>query len=162
MKVLLFFTLCFVVTMSTAATYFHELTGYASIGTTLKIVPQGGKRHGPPAYMRFVIVPFNDSAAATLEIGFSDPATEPNGSVGYSLRRDGIDLVAENYIQHGGNYITLDLPALKADEAIEFRIGWRGGGFPYRKVQALLTTEHGKKSASWVSREIVALFPPHN
>ncbi|HHJ20449.1 MAG TPA: hypothetical protein ENJ84_11615 [Gammaproteobacteria bacterium] len=160
MKTLLPILLLLITSVSTAATYLRDLPDDLYIGTRLKIYPQAPKRSMPPTYMRFMIDSFHDSAAATLEIVFSVPNTEPNGAVGYHLRRDGVDLVAENYVQHSGHRLVLDLPALKADEAVEFLIGWRDSEFPYQRISARLTTEQGKTSASWTSRHVLTRFLP--
>ncbi len=160
MKTLMVILLLLITPVTTAATYLRDRPDDLYIGTRLKIYPQGPKRSAPSTYMRFVVDPFHDSAMATLEIVFSVPNSEPSGAVGYHLRRDGADLVAENYIQHSGHRLILDLPALKADEAVEFLIGWRDSEFPYRHISARLTTEQGKTSVSWTNRDAVTLFPP--
>ncbi len=160
MKTFITLLLSFITTASTAATYFHELPDDMYIGTRLKIYPQCPGRHAPPAYMRFVVNPFHDSATATLVIEFTHPKTRPDDLIAYHLRRGGVDYIAENYLQRHGDRITLNLPSLKRDELIEFLVGWRGEEFPYQKVAALLTTEHGKKTASWTSRDMVNIFPP--
>ncbi len=162
MKTLMVILLLLITSVSTAATYLRDLPDDLYIGTRLKIYPQGSKRSAPPTYMRFVVDPFHDSATATLEIVFSVPNTEPNGAVGYHLRRNGVDLVAENYVQHSGHHLVLDLPALKADEAVEFLIGWRDSEFPYQRISARLTTEQGKTSASWTSRHVLTRFLPES
>ncbi len=158
MKTLMVILLLLITTVSTAATYLRDLPDDLYIGTRLKIYPQGPKRSAPPTYMRFVVDPFHDSVTATLEIVFSYPNTEPSGAVGYRLRRDGVDLVAENYVQHSGHRLVLDLPALKADEDVEFLIGWRDSELPYQSISAQLTTEQGKTSVSWTSRDRLTLF----
>jgi len=160
MKTLMVILLLLITPVSTAATYLQDLSDDLYIGTRLKIYPQGPKRSAPPTYLRFVVEPFHDSATATLEIVFSYPNTEPRGAVGYHLRRDGVDLVAENYVQHSGHRLVLDLPALKADEDVEFLIGWRDSEFPYQSISARLMTEQGKTSASWTSRDVLTRFLP--
>jgi len=160
MKILMTLLLALITTVSVAATYLTDLPDDMHIGTRLKIYPQSPKRSAPPTYMRFVVDPFHDSATATLEIVLSSPNTEPNGTAGYRLRRDGVDLVAENYVRHSEHRIVLDLPALKADEEVEFLVGWRDSPFPYDKVTARITTEHDTKTASWASSDAVKLFPP--
>lgn len=160
MKLLMTLLLALISTVSVAATYLTELPDDMRVGPWVKIDPQGPRRGAPPTYMRFMVDPFHDSATATLEIVLSSPNTEPNGTAGYRLRRDGVDFVAENYIRHDGRRIVLDLPALKADEEVEFFVGWRDSPFPYDKVTARITTEHGTKTASWDNSDTTKLFPP--
>ncbi|HHJ16660.1 MAG TPA: hypothetical protein ENJ80_08190 [Gammaproteobacteria bacterium] len=135
-----------------AATYYREPDGLLPFTTRLKILPQYKTRHSPPWFMRFEIIHTDYSSTASLRIAFSHSEKEHQGLIGYRLMRDGMELFAENYIQRTGSTITLDLPALKADEKIIFLVGWENEHIFYKKINALLTTEQGTKLRSWTSR----------
>ena len=152
MKIYTVLILYFMTFSLQAATYYKDPGGLLSYTTRVRILPQYKTRPAPPWYMRFEVIHTDYSSTASLRITFSHSDKEHQGSIGYRLVRDGMELFAENYVQRTGGTITLDLPALKADEKIIFLVGWENEHIFYKKINALLTTEQGTKLRSWTSR----------
>jgi|GEM_PF-6147380 len=162
MKAHLLLALSLVYTPLHAATYFTEMNSLNMTVSHISIKPQYKTRHSPPTYLRFVVHPVAYSPNATLQIAFSHPTTKGSGKIGYRSQRDGIELLAENYVHNSGNSITLYLPDLKPDELVMFSVGWEHDFIPYNKAAAFLTTEQGDESILWVSKDTVRIFPDAN
>lgn len=95
---------------------------------------------------RFSIIPKVDTTAALLEILIEPPEGQYPEPVRFKLHDDGMEWpIAENVYQSGNQYFVY-LPAMKANELVEFCLGLENINF---SKSALLTLDHSQKSAVW-------------
>lgn len=152
-KVLLNIAL-FSLVLLTAPTYSdtrRPLVDLKSAIEGLWIQPSQYTVHGEPRFIRFVVIPYEDSSYGSLKINFILPKNHASYTPTYILKRGDTEYIAETFVDREHDFYTVELSNLKKNERVEFSIGWQGASPAHYKVSALLITDKRSKSAHWIS-----------